>query len=214
MREGVFIEDGRICVRVSGARPYGISADELALEGEHNQLNVMAALAAVCTMGLPDASITRVLRGFRTLEHRIEPCGRARGVTFVNDSKSTTVESTMAAIRAVRGPIVLVAGGRDKGADFATLLPLLRERVRAAVLYGEARHAIERAWRSFAAKNAVELFEDAVRIAFSRAKRGDTLLLSPMCTSFDQFSCYEERGEVFKRVARKLGARGAGHGRA
>ena len=144
------------------------------------------------------------LDDFRTLEHRLEPVGEIGGVLFVNDSKSTTVASTRAAIVSVGRPVVLVAGGRDKGVSFTDIEPLLVERVKAAVLYGEARDKIAASWKDFRPVKKEALFADAVRAAFREAADGDCVLLSPMCASFDQFSSFEQRGEAFKRAFREL----------
>lgn len=214
LKEGVYHENGFAQVRVKGLPPRSIDLRGVKLLGAHNLENILAALAAVASLELPQALIEATLRRFTTLEHRIEPVGERAKVRYVNDSKSTTVESTMAALRAVEAPVVLIAGGRDKGVDFATVEPLIRERVKAAVLYGEAREKIRAAWPHFKTVTLIERFGDAVRAAAAQAGPGDTVLLSPMCTSFDQFSCYEERGEVFKNTLRTLGVKGARHGSA
>jgi len=174
------------------------------LKGNHNLENIMACTAVANLLRLPFKKVQKSLDGFKTLEHRIEPIGELRGVKFFNDSKSTTVQSTKAAILANQGSVILIAGGRDKGVSFAEIEPLLIERVKLAVLYGEAREKIAASWKSFSQIRQLADFRQAVRAAFEEASPGDSILLSPMCTSFDQFSSFEERGEVFKHVFHEL----------
>lgn len=178
--------------------------DHLGLPGDHNLENILACVCVARILGLPFTQLQRTLDSFRTLEHRLEPVGSVRGVRFINDSKSTTIDSTRAALRSVSGPLILIAGGRDKGAPFREIGPLLRQKVRLAVLYGEAREKIARALKSFARLKKVPDFRKAVRAAFREAVEGDSLLLSPMCASFDQFSSFEARGEAFKKVFAEL----------
>lgn len=204
LREGVFLDGGVIRAVRGGKTLLEVPVESVRLKGAHNLENLMAATAASLLAGVPAAAIRRVISTFETLEHRIEPVGRLRGVSFVNDAKSTTLESTRAAIMAVPGPVVLVAGGRDKGSDFAALVPLLKSRVKSAVLYGEARDKIASSWKAFKRFKRIERFGEAVKLAFRTAAEGDTLLLSPMCTSFDQFSSYKERGAAFKRIYAQL----------
>lgn len=198
-------EEGGAFYEAAGARPRRwMEARELTLKGRHNVENVLAAAAAARACGVPLSAVREAARGFQTLEHRIEPLGEINGVRFVNDSKSTTVASTRAAIEAVQGPLVLVAGGRPKGASFADVEPLLLERARHVVLYGEARGLIGSSWPRFSRVSSELDFERAVERAFDEARPGDTVLLSPMCTSFDQFTSFEARGEAFKRVFARL----------
>ena len=161
---------------------------------------MLAAAAACFEMGVGKSAIQKGLSAFRPLHHRIEPLGAARGVAFVNDSKSTTVDSTRAALASCGQKVVLIAGGRAKERDFSAIVPALRGRVTALVLYGEARKLIASQMRGFKKTLLVEDFAGAVRRAFGAAKPGQTVLLSPMCASFDQFGSYEERGDAFKKI--------------
>ena len=181
--------------------------EHCALKGGHNFLNMMAASIVARRLRVPLPKIRKTLESFSTLAHRIEPVGEVGGVHFVNDSKSTTVDSTRMALLTVEAPIVLIAGGRDKGAPFAQLEGLLIEKLRAAVVYGEARERIAECWKSLPCLRMEKDFRAAVRLAYAEAKPGDTVLLSPMCTSFDQFSSFEERGEMFRRLVKELSLR-------
>ncbi len=208
LRAGVYATTSAIEARKPGSAPRVLARrGRFGLTGEHNLENMLAASAVAWLAGLESKSIQRTLDHFHTLHHRIEPIGVVGGVRFVNDSKSTTVDSTRAAIEAVDGNLILVAGGRDKGAPFGEIEPLLLRRVKKAVLYGEARKKIAAGWRRFRRVASAEKFGDAVKLAFREASPGDTVLLSPMCTSFDQFSSYEHRGEAFRVAFRELGAR-------
>ncbi|MBI3316130.1 MAG: UDP-N-acetylmuramoyl-L-alanine--D-glutamate ligase [Candidatus Omnitrophica bacterium] len=205
LREGVFLTKGSLAVVLGRKERMRLDTRCFKLQGGHNLENILAAAAAAFFLKIPAVAIQKVLSGFQTLEHRLEPVGKARGVFFVNDSKSTTVESTKAAILASRPPLVLIAGGRDKGARFEELEGLLGKRVKFAVLYGESRKTIAGRWKSFRKFCLVKNFKAAFDAACRSASHGDTVLLSPMCTSFDQFSCFEERGEAFKRLVREMG---------
>lgn len=206
LERGIFVHKGAACWRQGRTtrRLFGLSG--LPLDGEHNLRNVLAASALAILSGCRPEAVRGALRTFRPLEHRIEPLGTLRGVRFVNDSKSTTVESTRAAIQACRGRVVLVAGGRDKGAPFAEIENELTDKVSRAVLYGEAAPKIAACWKGWNRHEIVRDFRQAVRVAFARCRPGETLLLSPMCASFDQFASFEERGETFRKLYAELAA--------
>ncbi len=197
---GVFLKNGKIVVKNVGSKTRTFETKRLKLRGEHNLENILAAVAVAALLKIPKESIQKTLNSFETLEHRIEPVGKLKGAYFFNDSKSTTVESTQAAILSVTAPTVLIAGGRDKGADFGSVENLLERRVKMAVLYGEAREKIAKSWKTFRRFKKVERFEEAVKAAVVAAAPGDSVLLSPMCTSFDQFASFEHRGEAFKKI--------------
>ena len=204
VRRGCYEEGGKMAEKMEGPKKVLFSMEDLELKGRHNRENILAASIAARLCGVPVSAIQKAAAGFKTLEHRMEPVGEIRGVRFVNDSKSTTVASTRAAIEAVEGPIVLVAGGRPKGASFSEIEGLVLRRVKKAVLYGEARAKIADSWPKFAGILSESEFDRAVGRAFDEAEPGDTVLLSPMCTSFDQFTSFEARGEAFKRVLDRL----------
>ena len=202
--EGYFVRNEKIIVKERGREKMLLDCSRLKLKGSHNLDNILAAVSVTSTLRVPAKSIQGTIDSFETLEHRIEPVGTIGGVHFINDSKSTTVESTKAAILAVDGPIVLIAGGRDKGVSFEAVESLLEKKIKHAVLYGEAREKIASAWKTFDHYHLEQDFKNAVRLAYDLASKGDSVLLSPMCTSFDQFSCFEERGEVFKQIIEEL----------
>lgn len=202
--QGVYADGDKIIVKHGACQRITLDRRRILLPGSHNLENILAAVAVAALLKVPKEKIQSTLDSFRTLEHRIEPVGSFRGVEFFNDSKSTTVKSTQAAILAMSKPVVLVAGGRDKGVRFDALEGLLQEKVKRVILYGEAREKIAHSWKSYRQWKAEANFAEAVRLAFRSASPGDALLLSPMCTSFDQFNSFEERGEAFKRVFAEL----------
>ena len=177
---------------------------EIPLLGAHNVSNTAAAVLAVLSLGIPVEAIREGLRHFRGLEHRLEEVARFRGITFINDSKATTVESARQALLAIREPILLIAGGRDKGSDFTLLRDIVSQRVKKLFLIGEARSKIRKALAGSVAIEEVDGLEAAVEKATREAKQGETILLSPMCASFDLFENFEARGRAFKETVRRL----------
>ena len=204
--KGLFVRDGHVVASDGRRKRLLFELQDFPLKGTHNLENILAASLAAHLVGVPAASIVKTLRRFKTLPHRIEPAGMHAGVFFVDDSKSTTVDSTRAALEAVKAPIVLLAGGRDKGADFSAIEPLLNKKVRRAIFYGEARKKIASSLTAYNRYLLEADFRRAASLAFRSARSGDCVLLSPMCTSFDQFNSYSERGDAFKQVVQRLGA--------
>jgi len=183
-----------------------LPAARLKLRGRHNVANALAALAMAEAVGLEPAGLTAALADFPGLPHRAEWVAERGGVTWINDSKGTNVGAAVAAITGMDGPVVLIAGGDGKGADFRPLAEAARGQVRAAVLLGRDAPALERALAGVCPTVRVAGIEDAVLEAARLAKAGDTVLLSPACASTDMFSDYTERGSRFAAAARGLAA--------
>jgi UDP-N-acetylmuramoylalanine--D-glutamate ligase len=181
-----------------------IQRKEVPLLGQHNVANALAAALAAASAGVPRESIARALRGFRGLPHRLESVGEVRGVRWINDSKATNVASTLVALRAVERPFVLIAGGRHKGEPYTPLGSALTGRCRAIVAYGEARALIRADLSPYAPVEEVERFDAAVARAAGLARSGEAVLLSPACSSYDQFNNYEERGARFRRLVEAM----------
>jgi len=175
---------------------------ELAMAGAHNQANALAALALGEAMGLPMASMLDTLRRFDGLRHRTQRVAEIAGVRWYNDSKGTNVGATLAAIEGLAGPLVLIAGGQGKGADFTPLRPALAAKGRGVVLMGEAADAIAAALDGALPLRRARDMADAVAQAAELAEVGDTVLLSPACASFDMFDGFAARGEAFIRAVR------------
>lgn len=205
--EGAGVEDGHIVLAWRGGRERLMPASELRLRGPHNLENALAALAATLPLEIAPDTLRAVLRGYAGLHHRLEPAGSVGGVAFVNDSKATNTDALAVALRSFDAPVVLIAGGRDKGQDFTPLRPLVAERARWVVLIGEGAEAIGRAWAGVPQERAPDL-ATAVARAHDAARRlgADTVLLSPGCASFDMFRDYEDRGDRFKAEVARLAA--------
>jgi len=174
------------------------------IPGRHNVENVMAAILAARLCGCSQEDIIAAVADFRGLPHRIEYAGEVKGVKFYDDSKGTNVGSVERALQTFTQPVVLLLGGRDKDGDFDTLQPLLAERTKQIVLFGEARDRIESLIGAGVPVEKKEKLREAVLSAYQKAVSGDVVLLSPGCASFDEFKNYKERGDYFKEVVRSL----------
>lgn len=166
--------------------------------------NQSAVLAVGGILGIEKGLIFGVFKEFKGVEHRLEYVADINGVKFINDSKATTVDAAVWALENVAGPIVLIAGGREKGNDYGFILESLRKKVKEVILIGEAAGRIKDAFSGIAPVSGAGSMQEAVEKSQEAAKAGDSVLLSPMCKSFDMFSDYEERGRVFKEAVRKL----------
>ncbi len=179
-------------------------SNNVKLIGIHNLSNACAAVAAAQAAGVDDNSIIKTLKSFAGVEHRLEFVRLIGGISFINDSKGTNVDSVYWALKAVSDPVILIAGGRDKQGDFERLKDLITDKVRAVVLIGEAAGKIKLAWKGLAYIMYASSMEEAVNMAFAESNAGDTILLSPGCASFDMFRNYEERGAAFKKAVLEL----------
>ncbi len=183
------------------------AVEELALPGEHNLENALAAAAASWAAGASPEAIGRVLRSFQPLAHRLEPVAKIGGVQYINDSKGTNPGAVIRALRSFPGKRkILLAGGRDKGSDFADLAAVIKEEVRLLLLFGESRAKMARAAEKvgFDAFEQFTGLEEAVEAARRAACPGEIVLLSPACTSWDMFADYEARGDHFKTLVADL----------
>ena len=185
-----------------------IGFNEIKLRGKHNLENILAAACAASACGAPVEAIARGVRSFSGLAHRLETVARANGITWVNDSKATTVESVLRALESFSGPLVLIMGGRHKGSSFKPLEAELRLKARRVIALGEAAETITRELGASCPVEFVPDLEQAVARASEAAQDGDTVLLSPGCSSFDMFTDYEHRGEVFKNIVLRTGGYG------
>jgi len=211
-----YLKDDWIYLIKEGRPEKFMSCAESALKGEHNLKNAMAAALVGNIFKIRPGAIKDVLRNFKGLEHRFEYVNEIDGVRFINDSKATTVDAAMWAIRSVingapssfrgakGGQIILIAGGRDKGSDFTAIKALVDKKVKAVVLIGEAKEKIRTQLLGSAQIHDAPDLERAVFMSFGLASAGDVVLLSPMCASFDMFKNFEERGERFKRFVNSL----------
>jgi UDP-N-acetylmuramoylalanine--D-glutamate ligase len=206
---GCYIENEIMKLKTPGKDAEVIHIGEIGITGPHNLSNACAAATCCAAAGIDIKAIADGLRSFKGVEHRLEKVGLIGGVSFINDSKATNVDAVYWALQSVSPPIVLIAGGRDKNGDFTTLRDLIRERVKAAVLIGEAASKMAVAWDGITEIVHAGTMEEAIRSAYAKARPEGSVLLSPACASYDMFDNYEQRGWVFKQAVNKLiGERG------
>ncbi len=207
-----WFDAGRLAVDVEGGAVRHFDLTRVALPGRHNRENMLAALAAALLCGAEAEALRRGLECFRGLPHRLELVVWHEGVPYYDDSKGTNVGATVRALEAFAEPIVLIAGGRNKGADFAALAPIVRERVKQLVLIGEAADEIAAAVGGAVPTARASDMSKAVARAAAAASPGDVVLLSPACASFDQFRDYADRGRRFAEAVRALATSAEGDG--
>ncbi|MFP4520754.1 MAG: UDP-N-acetylmuramoyl-L-alanine--D-glutamate ligase [Fibrobacterota bacterium] len=202
--QGVFISNGAFVCRRDNRLEKLMDVDRLKIKGRHNMQNAAAAFAASIMAGAKTEAAAYAAGEFTGVNHRLEYCGSIKNVDFYNDSKATNTASMETALKSFEKPVVLIAGGRDKGGDFSSLRDLVSEKCTKAVLSGEAAGTIKNAWEGAIELEFAHDMNDAVNKAFRNSSRNGVILLSPGCASFDAYKNYEERGEHFKRVFNSL----------
>jgi len=181
-----------------------IRADEIRIKGVHNLENAMAAAAMSLCAGADAESVAAVLREFPGLEHRLEFVRERDGVAYINDSKGTNVGAVVKSVEGFTQPVILIAGGLDKGSDFSPLFGLFKRKVKLLILIGKAAGKMAEAIGASTETVFAKTLQDAVLLASRRASRGDVVLLSPACASFDMFKDFEDRGRQFKEAVNAL----------
>ncbi len=202
LEEGAFLKDGVMHVRVKG-QEFSYERSLSRLVGVHNTENLLVALLVAHIHDIGRDVVEEAIAGFRGLAHRVEPVGEFRGMIFYNDSKATNVDATKRALESMDSKVVLIAGGKDKGGSYKVIADLLGK-VRAIVLFGEAKEKIA---GELAGLSTIYMEKDlpgAVDRAIGIAQKGDAVLFSPMCSSFDMFRDYKERGNAFRRIVESL----------
>jgi UDP-N-acetylmuramoylalanine--D-glutamate ligase len=202
--EGAWVKDGMVRLAIAGRTSDLLPAAEISIPGRHNLYNAMSAVLAGRVSGVGEASMRATLRNFRGVEHRLEVVRERNGVTFVNDSKATNVDSVWYALQSYSAPIVLMLGGRDKGNDYRRLEELVRRTVREIVAIGESADKVAEAFTGVVPVRIARTMAEAVQLGAGVAQPGDIVLLSPACASFDWFDNYEHRGRVFAQLVREL----------
>ncbi|MGH9605048.1 MAG: UDP-N-acetylmuramoyl-L-alanine--D-glutamate ligase [Terracidiphilus sp.] len=200
--QGAWVEDGWVVYRAAKDAAFEciMPLTAIPLKGEHNVENVLAAACAARLAGVAPGVIRHAVENFQAVEHRLEFVATINGVEYYNDSKATNVDAAMKAIAAFSSGIHLIMGGKDKGSDYAVMAELLRARARAVYTIGSAAAKIESQLRGVVSIHSCETLEAAVNAAGCAARPGETVLLAPACSSFDQFENYEHRGRVFKEL--------------
>ncbi|MFI2742699.1 UDP-N-acetylmuramoyl-L-alanine--D-glutamate ligase [Zhouia sp. PK063] len=204
VEQGAYLENNKIIVTIDKDQ-FSMSTDSLALEGKHNTKNAMAAATVAQLLKIRKATIRESLENFQGAEHRLEKVLKIQNVQYINDSKATNVNATYFALDSMKTPTVWIVGGQDKGNDYAPLMAMVREKVKAIICLGVDNAKIMETFG-----NVVDLMiettsmTEAVKIAHKASEKGDTVLLSPACASFDLFENYEDRGRQFKEAVRHL----------
>lgn len=209
LKTGAFVKGREVWVRLDGTERMVCDTATMKLRGPHNIENVLAASAAVCAFGIGESSVQRAVDAFPAPEHRMEPVAEIAGVEFLNNSMCTNVAASVSSLAAVGRPAIVIAGGKDKGLDYAPLAEAFKKYAKHVVLIGVDAPIIERASRAVgydAISHAVTL-EEAVEVAWKLSTPGDTVILSPCCASFDMFRDFEHRGQVFKEAVSALAKR-------
>jgi len=206
--DGAGVRDSWVVLRTGGEEVRVLPTNAISVRGGHNLENALAAALAASSTGIPAGVLAEGLRTFAGVPHRLESVGRVGEVEFINDSKGTNTDATEKALLSFPEPVVLIAGGRDKGADFAPMIPLLKERAKAVVLIGEAAEKMEKAWKGAVPIRRAASLEEAVSMGLELAKPRGTVLLSPACASFDMFRNFEHRGDMFREAVRALAGGG------
>jgi UDP-N-acetylmuramoylalanine--D-glutamate ligase len=204
VKKGGYIKGDQMMLRIQEER-VSMSIYDFALKGKHNHYNTMAAGIAACTLGIRKEKIREAVKNFHSLEHRNEFVAMVRGVEFINDSKATNVNSTWFALESMNKPTVLVLGGTDKGNDYSLITDLVKEKVKAIVCMGVDNKKIIEAFKDIVPVIVeTDSAKKAVNASFKLAAKGDVVLLSPACASFDLFKNYEDRGVQFKNAVKEL----------
>jgi len=205
LNEGAFSNGKNIKLRLAGEEDYSLASARL--KGVHNVENMMAAITAARLSGCSKKAVETVLNRFEGLEHRVEFVREIDGVRYYNDSKGTNVGSVVKSLQGFSDPVILIAGGKDKNGDLAPLKEWVQQRVTRLILIGEAKERMARELGGLTDTILAPTLEEAVLIAHRSAKRGEVVLLSPACSSFDMFKDYKERGKVFKEAVHQIGGR-------
>jgi len=204
-RRQAYIENKEIIVLLDEKRTQGFSFEFYRLPGKHNLENLLAIVLVAQALGIAPGVVQENIDGFTGLPNRLERVREIDGVTFYNDSKATNVDAAVRAVLSFDRPVLLIAGGRHKGADYSPLVRASEKRVKKAFFLGEAKELLSAAFEGYIPFSLTEDIENAVSMSFACAKAGDAVLLAPACSSFDMFSDYGHRGNVFKEAVERLG---------
>lgn len=203
---GVFVKNNVIVVKDFNSIYPVCRVEEIGIKGSHNLENALACVAIGWLCGVNFNNMAETLKDFRGVEHRLEYVDTVGGVKFINDSKGTNPEAAMKAIEAVDEPIVLIAGGKDKGSDFEEFVKAFENKVRAMIVLGETAEKLTQTAKAHGFRHVIKVksIQEAVEKSFQLAKPGWCVLLSPACASWDMFESFEERGNVFKESVKSL----------
>ena len=201
---GGYLTEGQL-IATNKSHSFRLPQAETPLRGPHNAINMLAAIVAAQSVGVPNEAIEAGLKTFQNAAHRLEPAGTVNGVQFINDSKATNVDSVFYALSSMEAPVIWIAGGLDKGNDYSQLDELVRQKVKALICLGVDNYKLVAYFGSLVSPlYETQRIDDAVAQGLAWAQPGDVVLLSPACASFDLFKNYEDRGNQFKAVVKKM----------
>ena len=204
LNQGAFLEGDHFKIIIDN-QTFTMETSKIPIQGKHNLKNTMAASTVAMIKNIRREAIKQSIEGFTGVTHRMEVFEEFSGVRFINDSKATNINATYFALESVKRPVIWIAGGVDKGNDYSALMPLVREKVKAILCIGvENQKIVETFNKVIPEIHELSSLEDTVAMAMRFAERGDTVMLSPACASFDRFKNYEDRGDQFKQVVRSL----------
>lgn len=202
--EGAYLTEQELIININNEE-LSMYINELALQGKHNAYNSMAAGIAARILDIKKESIRNSLSDFQNAEHRMEFVAKVKGVEYINDSKATNVNSAFYALESMTNPTIWIAGGVDKGNDYEELVPVVKGKVKTLIVLGEGADKLAETFGAIIPQIIqVESMKDAVNAAYRVGQKGDVVLLSPACASFDLFENYEDRGNQFKQMVREL----------
>jgi UDP-N-acetylmuramoylalanine--D-glutamate ligase len=202
---GAYLEDDIITINTLQQEQFNMSINDLALQGKHNTYNSMASGIVSKVLELRNQTIRESMGDFKNIEHRLEQVAKISGINFINDSKATNVNSTWYALESMPKGVILILGGVDKGNDYSMLNDLVKQKVKAIVCMGKDNQRIHSAFEGMVSEIVdTSSAQEAVYVSYHLAKKGDTVLLSPACASFDLFKNYEDRGNQFKKAVMDL----------
>ena len=203
--EGAWYTRSQILVRrENDVEPMTFSLENLRLRGGHNRENLCAAAIVALQLGVKNSSIQNVIDNVRALPHRVEFVRRINAVAFYDDACGANVHATIRTLQAFNEPVILISGGRDKNADYAPMIPHIRQRVKNLILVGEAKEKINRAIGDYTETFLVGTIEEAILLAYQKSRSGDVILFSPSCDPHDMFHGHDEKGEYFKRLVGQI----------
>ena len=202
--DGCFYSDDQVIFKMNGTEKFRCSRNDIKIRGEHNLANAMSVICSAKVFNLDNAGIIKGLQTFESVEHRLELVREIDGVKYVNDSKATNVDSVWYALKSFDEPILLILGGQDKGNDYEQIKDLVIQKVKKIYAIGSSAEKVFNFFHNDVKIEIKKSLEDAVKSSSMEANKGDVILLSPACASFDMFNNYEHRGKVFKEAVNKL----------
>jgi UDP-N-acetylmuramoylalanine--D-glutamate ligase len=205
IKNGAYLNQNKLMINLSNSDQFDITISDLAIQGKHNLYNSMASGISAKILDIRNETIRESMGSYKNIPHRIEFVANISGISFINDSKATNVNSVWYALESIKTDVILIMGGVDKGNDYTMLKSLVKEKVKAIICLGKDNKALHDAF-----EDDVEIMvntfsaSEAVQIAYHMAKKGSTVILSPACSSFDLFKNYEDRGDQFKAAVKEL----------